>query len=54
MQQGFSLFEVLISLLIISLGLFGFAEAELKAFKSIRETHQYFLNGDNDDKNKVK
>jgi prepilin-type N-terminal cleavage/methylation domain-containing protein len=43
MQNGFSLFEVLISLLIISLTLFGFAEAELKAFKTVREVHQSFL-----------
>ena len=43
MEKGFSLFEVLISLFIISLALFGFAEAELKAFKTIRETHQSFL-----------
>jgi Tfp pilus assembly protein PilV len=51
MQNGFSLFEALISLFIISLALFGFAEAELKAFKSIRETHEYFLNNYSHDKN---
>jgi prepilin-type N-terminal cleavage/methylation domain-containing protein len=43
MQKGFSLFEVLISLFIFSLALFGFADAELKAFKAVREVHQHLI-----------
>jgi prepilin-type N-terminal cleavage/methylation domain-containing protein len=43
MQGGFSLWEVLVSLLIISLVLFGFVEIELTSFKEIRLTHQYYL-----------
>jgi len=43
MQEGFSLLEVLISLLIISIILFSFAEVELRSFKEVRQTHQYYL-----------
>lgn len=43
MQKGFSILEVIISLLIISIILFSFAEIELKSFKEVRQTHQYYL-----------
>jgi len=43
MQKGYSLLEVLVSLLIISIVLFGFAEIELRSFKQIRLAHQYYL-----------
>ena len=41
MQHGFSLLEVLVTLFLISMGLFGFAEAELNAMRELKLLQQY-------------
>jgi Tfp pilus assembly protein PilV len=43
MSHGFSLFEVLITTLLVSMGLFGFAETELKAMQEVQSIKHYFI-----------
>jgi len=43
MSKGFSLIEILTSLLILSLALFGFLEAENKAYQQVKMIHQKIL-----------
>jgi prepilin-type N-terminal cleavage/methylation domain-containing protein len=43
MPHGFSLLEVLITLFLISLGFFGFAETELKAMQEVQLLKHYFI-----------
>ena len=41
-QKGFSLIEVLITLIIVSVSVIGFAETELRVLKNIIIIHNYY------------
>lgn len=44
MQNGFSLIEVLIALIIFSVSLLGFANGEIKALRQVKNTYQQTVN----------